>query len=252
MAQTKAGPIALFMTGRKHAGENLKDVLDERDGRLPAPVLMSDALDRNVPKGHAVIETNCLQHARTHVVEKRDDFPEPCGHVLSQLKKVFKNEKHCKKHGLAGEERRRYHEEQSGPVMAGLKKWMNKQFEDRRVEPNSGLGQAFTYMLKRWEKLTAFLKVPDAPLENNRCERALKRAIIHRNNSRAYRSRRGAHVGDVYMALIYTAELHSVNPFEYLTALQRYAKAVAEEPEQWLPWTYAETLAKLQAKQRAA
>lgn len=252
VAQTKAGPIALFLTGRKHAGENLADVLDERDGRLGAPVLMSDALDRNVPKGHAVIEANCLQHARRHVVEQQENFPQVCGHVLAQLGKVFKNEKHCKKEGLGGEARLRYHQEKSAPVMAALHAWMSTQLDQKYVEPNSGLGQALRYMLTRWDKLTAFLRVRDAPLENNICERALKKAIIHRNNSRAYRSRRGAHVGDVYMALIYTAELHGVNPFEYLTDLQRHEKEVAEAPELWLPWTYAETLAKLQAKQRAA
>jgi transposase len=170
VAQAKQGPIALFMTGRKHAGENLRDLLDERDGRLPAPVLMSDGLDRNAPKGHDVVEAKCLQHARTHVVEQKDNFPAQCGHVLGELKKVFKNEQHCKKTGLEGEERRRYHEETSGPIMKKLKEWMEAELEEKRVEPNSGLGQALNYMLKRWEKLTAFLRVLDAPLENNRCE----------------------------------------------------------------------------------
>lgn len=253
VAKAKVGLIALFMTGRKHAGENLRDVLDERDGRLPAPVMMSDGLDHNAPKGHEVVEAKCLQHARKHVVEEKDNFPEQCGHVLAELKKVFKNEQHCKRRGVEGEERRRYHQEHSGPVMAKLRKWIEEQFEQKMVEPNSGLGQALNYMLKRWEKLTAFLRVLDAPLENNRAERALKRAIIHRNNSLFYRTRRGAHVGDVYMALIYTAELHGVNPFEYLTALLEHEKDVAEHPEQWMPWNYAATLERLrEAKSRAA
>ena len=53
----------------------------------------------------------------------------------------------------------------------------------------------------------------------------------------------GAHVGDVFMSLIHSAELNKVNPFEYLVALQRYHALVEENPEEWMPWNYADTLA---------
>ena len=48
------------------------------------------------------------------------------------------------------------------------------------MEPNSALGGAISYLLKHWEKLTLFLRVAGAPLDNNVCERALKKAILHR------------------------------------------------------------------------
>ena len=100
-------------------------------------------------------------------------------------------------------------------------------------------------MLKRWDKLTLFLRRAGAPLDNNVCERALKMAIRHRRNSLFYRSERGAEIGDMFMSLIYTAELHGENPFEYLTAVLRNEKAVAENPANWMPWTYRATLARL-------
>ena len=51
------------------------------------------------------------------------------------------------------------------------------------MEPNSALGGAISYLLKHWEKLTLFLRVAGAPLDNNLCERALKKAILHRKNA---------------------------------------------------------------------
>ena len=90
-----------------------------------------------------------------------------------------------------------------------------------------------------------FLRVPGAPLHNNIVERALKRAIRHRNNSLFYRSQRGAQVGDIYMTLIYTTELAGGNAFHYLTALMSHEKAVADNPGAWLPWNYRETLERL-------
>jgi hypothetical protein len=240
MAEHK--PIAIFCTGRRHAGENLAALLGRRAAGLCAPILMSDALDRNVPKGHAVIEANCLAHGRRHVVDEITNFPDECEQILVRLARVFRIDHLCRRHGLSPEKRLRVHQRWSGPVMAELAEWMKAQFATKRTEPNSGLGQAMNYLLKRWEKVTRFLHVPDAPLDNNICERALKMAIRHRNNSLFYKSQHGANVGDIYMTLIHTAELHGENPFDYLTALQRNVKAVAENAADWLPWSYRETL----------
>jgi hypothetical protein len=235
-------PIALFFTGRKHAGENLSALLGRRATDLAAPLLMSDALDRNVPKGHAVVEANCLAHGRRHVVDEIANFPDECEQILVRLGKVFRIDHLCRRHGLSPAQRLRVHQRWSGPVMAQLEAWMNDQFAMKRIEPNSGLGQAMNYLLKRWDKVTRFLQVAGAPIDNNICERALKMAIRHRNNSLFYKSQHGANVGDVYMTLIHTAELRHENPFDYLTALLRNAKAVANNPADWLPWTYRQTL----------
>jgi len=87
--------------------------------------------------------------------------------------------------------------------------------------------------------------MPGAPLDNNVCERVLRKAILHRKNSLFYRTWSGARVGDIYMSLIHTAELAGVNVFDYLVALQRHAAEVAERPGEWLPWNYRGTLAGL-------
>jgi len=241
---TADGPIALFCSGRKHGGENFTALLAARDPNLPPPIHMCDGLDRNRPHGHVVIENNCLAHGRRHVVDEADNFPAECRHVLEALGKVFKTDEQCKEQALSDAERLAVHQRDSAPVMAELRRWMRAELDEKRVEPNSGLGDAFEYLLKRWDKLTLFLRVPGAPLDNNICERALKMAIRHRNNSLFYRSQRGARVGDIYMALIYTAELHGENPFEYLVALFTHPADVTADPAAWLPWTFRDTLAR--------
>jgi len=89
------------------------------------------------------------------------------------------------------------------------------------------------------------LRAPGAPLDNNLCERALKKAILHRKNSLFYKTPNGARVGDMYMSLIHTCELCGVSPFDYLTELHRHVDALAAHPEQWLPWSYRATLESL-------
>ena len=126
--------------------------------------------------------------------------------------------------------------------MAELHTWLARQFDDRLVEPNSGLGQAISYLLKHWEKLTLFLRQPGAPLDNNTCERALKRAILHRKNSLFYKTFNGAHVGDVFMSLIHTCHLCGADAFDYLTQLQEHAESLSSDPSRWMPWNYRENL----------
>lgn len=243
---TEAGPIALFCSGRKHAGENLAEVLGWRDGERAPPIHMCDALERNRPKNEEVVAATCLAHGRRHIVDEVESFPSECRHVLEQLGVVFDHEAKCKREGLSADERLRFHQRESAPVLSSLKAWMQAQLDEKRVEPNSGLGDAIRYLMKHWDELTLFLRVAGAPLDNNLCERVLKMAIRHRNNSLFYRSMRGARVGDVYMTLIHTATLHGENPFEYLTALMTHEKRVAEHPESWLPWTFRETLEEMQ------
>jgi len=70
--------IALFFSGRKHAGENLADVLSRRAADLAAPIQMCDALSRNVPTELETILANCLAHGRRQFVDVADRFPQEC------------------------------------------------------------------------------------------------------------------------------------------------------------------------------
>lgn len=252
VARTGAGPVALFASGRQHAGENLADLLDRRDPTLAPPTQMCDGLERNLPEEHAVVLANCLAHGRRHVVDEIGNHPELCAHLLDEIGKVFANDATCRKDDLTGEARLAFHQRESGPVMDGLRVWIEELFAEKRVEPNSGLGGALRYLLERWEPLTLFLRVAGAPIDNNISERSLKNAIRQRRASLFYRSRNGAFVGDVYTSLIVTTMLHHGDPFHYLTALFTNDKAVAAAPADWLPWNYEATLARLEQRSASA
>jgi len=230
--------IALFFTGRKHAGENLADLLQQRQSDRSPPIQMCDALSRNTSEAFKRILANCLAHGRRKFVEVAPNFPEQCRYVIETLAEVYKNDEIAKEQNMTADQRLYFHQTKSGPLMDDLKTWLNDQLDQKKVEPNSGLGQAISYMLNHWEPLTLFLRVPNAPLDNNICERALKKAILHRKNALFYKTENGARVGDLFMSLIHTCNLAGVNPFDYLTELQKHSAELAEHPEKWLPWNY--------------
>lgn len=236
--------IALFFTGAKHAGENLEQVLSQRARELNPPIQMCDALSRNLSSDFNTIVANCIAHARRKFVEVVNSFPDECRYVLQTLREVYKLDAVAKKDALGPEQRLTFHQRHSAPLMSELRQWMTQQTEDKLVEPNSSLGQAIAYMSKHWEKLTLFLHVPAAPLDNNVCERALKKAILHRKSSMFFKTVNGARVGDLFMSIIYTCQLAGINAFDYLTELQKHPDELAAHPHQWLPWNYRDALAR--------
>jgi transposase len=245
--------IALFFTGRRHAGENLATVLKQRAGELNRPIQMCDALSRNLPDLPPEFQTivaHCLAHGRRQFVDVAVNFPDECLYVLQILKDVYTNDALAKDQGLSAKQRLHFHQEKSGPKMDALQAWLTAQIEERKVEPNSGLGEAIAYMLKYWDQLTLFLHQPAAPLDNNVCEQALKKAILHRKNAYFYKTENGARVGDLFMSLIHTCELNGVNPFDYLTQLQKHADGLSAHPADWMPWNYRDTLVKQTAPSR--
>ena len=236
--------ICLYFSGRRHAGENLDAILAHRDPNLPPIQWMSDGLAANTPRRHKnkTIDIQCIVHGRRKFVEIDTFFPQQCTKVIDAIAELYKHEAHCKQQKFTPQQRLAYHQQHSRALMDELKAWMEKQLEDQCVEPNSRLGGAFNYLLKRWEALTRFLQAPGAPLDNNAAERALKMILRLRNNSLFYANPHGAYVGDVLTSLIETARRAGANPLDYFTALMQNRSAVFRNPGAWLPWNYRDTL----------
>jgi hypothetical protein len=216
---------------------------------------MCDALSRNLPKLPEKLEIlvgHCNAHARRRFVQVTPNFPQQCRFVLETLREVYRYDAEAEERDLSPEARLRFHQEHSEPAMKQLHAWFQAQFAEKRVEPNSGLGEAIRYCLKHWERLTLFLREAGAPLDSNIVERALKKAILHRKNSLFYKTENGAEVGDLFMSLIHTCELNDANPFDYLTELQKHAAELVKNPAAWMPWNYRRTLQQASTSKDAA
>jgi len=235
--------ICLFFTGRAHAGENLDSILALRYPGLAPIQRLSDGLAANTPKQHQdrALDLSCMVHGRRNFVAIEDFFPAECTRVIDAIAEIYKHEAHCKEHALTPAQRLAYHQQHSRKVMDDLKTWMEKQLKDRCVEPNSRLGRAFDYLLKRWSPMTRFLEIPGAALDNNAAERVLKMILRLRKNSLFYANAHGAYVGDVLTSQIETCRLADINPVDYLSALMENRSKVFRDPDAWLPWNYRDT-----------
>jgi transposase len=107
-------------------------------------------------KGQAErIQAKCLVHARRKFYTIKEYFPEQCQVALDAIGKIYQTEAETK--AMSREERLAHHQTRSGPVMEGLKEWIEEEFEEREVEPNSALGEAMKYFLRHYQGLVTFL-----------------------------------------------------------------------------------------------
>jgi transposase len=239
VAQRPAHPrhtIVLYISGRKHAGENVGELLHTRSVELGPPLQVGDALAANWSHGFPVIAVKCLAHARRQFTEIENLFPQECQHVRQALATVYGYEAETR--NMTPAQRLTHHQRFSAPVMEELQHWIEAQFEQRRVEPNSALGKAFSYLQRHWQGLTQFLSQCHAPLDSNAVERALKRVVLHRKNALFFRTEHGAAVGDILMSVIETCRVNGIRAGDYLLQVLRNSRAVRDDPSGWMPWNY--------------
>jgi hypothetical protein len=227
----------VFFTGRKHAGEVLKDILKTRTANIPFFV-MGDGSSKNTTDHPTATEVNCNAHNRRQFTDIQSAFPEVVEMVIECYKEIYKNDSHCKATAMSPTDRLKYHQDFSLPIMASMHAELVEKIINKKIEPNSLLGKAINYFTKRYEKLIGFCLYAGVPLDNNQCERAIKKFVLTRKNSMQYKTEHGAWVGERLMALIHTAIANKVDPFKYLVAVMRNLKRVELDPNKWFPWNY--------------
>jgi transposase len=237
--------IGLFFTGRKHAGENLDELLEERPKEHPPPIQQCDALSRNIPKNHETLVSHCLAHARRKFYELVEVWPQFVTKVIGLFSTLFKNDRSAPEDE---QQRLKWHQDNNGPVMEELKSYCHGLLESKLVEPNSSLGKAIAYLNNHWEEFTLFLRFPGVILTNNENEQLIKRAVLNRKNAYFFRNETGAKIADILMSIIETCIYNNVNPWKYLIIIQEEQEDIRRNPRLWAPWCFAKRLKELQSE----
>ena len=126
--------------------------------------------------------------------------------------------------------------ERSVPVVDKFHAWLEALAP--QVLPQSLLGKAVYYSLGQWSKLTRFLQHGEVPLDNNRCENAIRPFVIGRKAWLFNDTVKGAVASANLYSIVETAKANNIEPHAYLSHLFTklpYAKTVGDF-EALLPW----------------
>ncbi|NHZ83616.1 IS66 family transposase [Massilia sp. CCM 8695] len=124
----------------------------------------------------------------------------------------------------------------SVPALAALKSWMDETLPT--VTPKSALGKALAYMAKYWSRLTRYTERGDLPIDNNKCENAIRPFVVGRKAWLFSDTPAGAHASAVIYSLVETVKANGLEPYTWLRRVLRslpLAQTV-DEVEALLPW----------------
>jgi len=170
-----------------------------------------------IAKNHETHLSHCLAHARRKFYELVEVWPQVVTKIIGLFSALFDNDRTAPEDP---EDRLKWHQQKSAPIMEELKSYCNGLFESKAVEPNSSLGKAIAYLNNHWEAFTLFLRIPGVILTNNENEQLIKRAVLNRKNGYFFRNETGAKIADILMSIIEICIYNNVNPWKFLIILQ--------------------------------
>lgn len=221
-----------FCTSRSHA--HVEKTLKDYQG-----ILHSDkyAAYEKLAKRDDIQWCPCMAHVRRKFVESEGSEPELRRRILQQIRYLFMLERVA--WARTPEERLRIRQEKEKPILENLSKLIKERIYQGGLLPKAKLTQALHYYQGLAPYLENYLTNPDARLDNNVAERAIRPLTIGRKNWLFVGSENGGQTAAIFMSLIQTCRHLNINPQEYLEDVLRRimshpARRINELlPDQW-------------------
>jgi transposase len=230
-------PVVLFDYEPSRSGGVALKLLEGWSGYL-----MSDGYggyDRAVDSASAaIVHLKCWAHARRYFMDaKKVHLPGKHGladEALAMIGKLYRIERDIAK--LPDRERLAVRKDKSAKILKDLRAWLTATLA--RVAPGSLLGKALVYMDNQWAGLVRYIDRADLPIDNNKCENAIRPFVVGRKGWLFSDTQAGAHASAVLYSLIQTATLNGLEPYTWIrSVLERLplAKSV-DDYDALLPW----------------
>jgi transposase len=218
-----------------------------RSGTVPVRLLqgyrgylMTDGYDgySAVAKVDGIEHMVCWAHVRRRFMDAVRIQPKgKRGHAddaLALIGKLYVIERANK--GATEAQRLIARQEQSVPLLATIHAWLETTLPG--VTPKSALGTALAYLQKYWSRLVRYTERGDLPIDNNRCENAIRPFVVGRKAWLFSDTPAGAHSSAVIYSLLQTAKANGVEPYQWLRHVLRELPAAktVDAIEALLPW----------------
>jgi len=228
-------PVVIYDYDPSRSGEVPVRLLQDYRGYL-----MTDGYDgyNKVSRTDGIERLACWAHVRRRFVEAVRVQPKGrrgrADDAVELIGKLYRVEREHK--ASADEVRLLARQQHSLPLLARLEAWLTKTLP--MVTPKSALGTALSYLRNYWSMLVRYTERGDLPIDNNRCENAIRPFVIGRKGWLFCDTPAGAHASAVIYSLLETAKANGLEPYTWLRRVMRDLPAAktVEEVEALLPW----------------
>ena len=202
--------------------------------------LMTDGYDgyNKLARTDGIEHMACWAHVRRRFVEAVKVQPKGrrglADEAVAMIGKLYGVERDCK--DASDAERLLARQTHSVPALAALKAWLDKSLP--AVTPKSALGKALSYMRDYWSRLTRYTERGDLPIDNNRCENAIRPFVVGRKAWLFSDTVAGANASAVIYSLLETAKANGLEPYTWLRRVLRELPAAktVDDVAALLPW----------------
>ena len=199
------------------------------------------------------IAVGCMAHARRKFTDilkslgkkKKNSHAEQ---IVKIIGKLYKIESYCIEEQYTDDQRKRYRQEHSEPILKDLKTYLDNLCP--KTPPQGLLGKAIAYSRNNWPQLTRYLEDGCIPIDNNSVERKIRPFTIGRNNWMFCQNSNGAKASANLYSLIESAKLYELKIFDYLKyVFERLSRAQSpKDYEQLTPKYCHHLLPKIKSK----
>lgn len=165
-------------------------------------------------QGKAMIALGCMAHARRKFFNALKSSRRESALILKLIGKLYHFEEAYRQEKLNPDQRyaRRQVDQKN------LLKWLHIviRISLKRSLPRSSLGQACSYALKNWGKLTEYLNHGVAEIDNNLMENAIRPSALGKKNFLFVGHPDAGQRSAIIYSLVVSCQRHGVDPLSYL------------------------------------
>jgi transposase len=216
-----------FEENRKH--ENAQVLIEDFSGVVHSDVY--GAYETMAALG-TFVWAPCWVHARRKFVNATEGSIRT--HAIKLIDQLQRNERLVWE--MTAEERTKFRKDIQAPIVNEFIEYITEKQSSMQVMLSKSLGLACNYFLKRKDHFKNFLSQPNARMENNTAERAVRPLAIGRKNWLFAGSKDGGQAAAGMYSLLQSCRNLGVNPREYLTdVLRNMPYTTADELHTLLP-----------------
>jgi hypothetical protein len=177
---------------------------------------------------------HCLVHSRRYFEKALAYDNNSASHALTLIGELYKIEREANAANLDWDEIRQVRQEKSQLILEKLKVWLEE--KALIVIPNSPIGIAVAYMLKRWKGLIEYINDGRFRPDNNLIENQIRPLALGRKNYMFAGSHDGAEYAAIFYSFFATCRLNNIDPEKWLVdILNRIENHPINRIEELLP-----------------
>jgi transposase len=194
-------------------------------------LLQSDAYSvyDSISAKEGFLQVGCLAHARRKFHDAWRDYDErPSGWYILRIGELYKVERELKKNPHWDVVATR--KEQSLPILEKIKEQLD--LDIQTLDSNSKSYEAVQYALNHWVKLCRYVYYPDATIDNNAAERAVRPSKLGMKNWLFVGHPQAGQRTAIIYTIVQNCKNYGVDPQAYLIDVLERLPHMSNDPEQ--------------------